>query len=173
MPKRKISVEEAFAALEQAGIQVQVKKVSEEIPLSKLEDFLEKAVEPSVLPVQGRIGSTTVKLMLYAKHTVGSGGSIIKLNDGSDSLQNAGIETYGPGICYVPASLAQHLAHQDALARKADDRLHDRKFRSYVVVQRSGGNGVQNVGIQVSDDIDFDLSAYIGSLDARNFHHIG
>ena len=131
MPKRKITIEEAFAALDSAGISVQVKKP--DVP-----DIEEPVVAPTVsysevygIP-QEKLGGKLIKVKLYAKHTVGSNG-----------------QSYGPGIITVPSSMAQHLLHQDGLAVDADNKMLDRQQHSYLVVQRQSAGQVVNVGLEV------------------------
>ena len=136
MPRRKITIEEAFATLESAGINVQVKKpdVDELIPL----DTTKAAINYSDtygIP-QETLGGKLVKVKLYAKHTVGSGG-----------------QSYGPGIITVPSSIAQHLLHQDGLAVEADNKMLDRQQHSYLVVQRQSAGQVVNVGLEVDSQV--------------------
>jgi hypothetical protein len=161
MPKRKITLDEAFAVFEQHGLQVEVKAViPAETYKEQLADFLvqdEIAIEPTVEHKH------LVRVTLHAQHTVGSGGQMEGTGKNQHVVNN-GIQSYGPGICHVPVNLAQHLLHQDGLARQADERLLDRKFRSFVIVQRRTMQGIQNVGINVSEEASFDLSSCLANL---------
>lgn len=159
MAKRKLSLEEAFAVFEQHGLQVSVKAIQSEPPV-QLSDFLEDNKEDITKYPPIRTGKDTVKVTLYAKHTVGSGGELVTNSDGSKQVKNSGIQTYGPGIVTVPTSLAQHLLHQDAVARATDERTFDGKFRSYAIIQK----GSTSVGVQVGETMGFDLSGFLGSL---------
>ena len=129
MAKRKITIEEAFEALQKSGIQVQIKNVD---PVVEQPDIY--AEEPQQQKPQ-KVGKHTVKVSLFARHTVGSSGQV-----------------YGPGICYVPATLATHLLYQDQLARQADARFLDREHKFYVIAQRSAGGHRANVGVPVTED---------------------
>ncbi len=153
MPRRKIklediSVEDAFAALEMQGINVQVKAVTEptvEEPVSIIQHQKPVQVYPQ------KLGNSTVKVTLYAKHSVGSGGTLVGTKD-DRHVEESSYATYGPGICYVPSSIAVHLLHQDALAKYGDERMLDRNPRCYIIAQRINHDGQRaNVGIQVSE----------------------
>ena len=130
MPRRKITIEEAFATLESAGISVQVKRVDEPALLNIPESAVSYS-DTYGIP-QEKLGGKLVKVKLYAKHTVGSSG-----------------QSYGPGIVTVPSSIAQHLLHQDGLAVDADNKMLDRRQHSYLVVQRTSAGQVVNVGLEV------------------------
>ena len=134
MPRRKITIEEAFATLESAGIPVQVKKPDVEIPASS-DTVKANYSDPYGIP-QEKLGGKLIKVKLYAKHTVGSSG-----------------QSYGPGVITVPASIAQHLLHQDGLAVEADNKMLDRQQHSYLVVQRTSEGQVVNVGLEVDSQV--------------------
>jgi hypothetical protein len=158
MPKRKITLAEAFDVIEQHGLQVQVSAV-ESRPTETLADFVE---QPVTLVMDNPVYNTnkkakTARVMLYATHSIGSGGSLTPNGQGVIGETNV---TYGPGMCDVPEHLAQHLLHQDQLARAADDRTFDRNTRSYLVMMA----GTQNVARYVSNDNAFDLSGTLGTL---------
>lgn len=161
MPRRKITVEEAFAALEQAGIQVQVKAVSNEA--IGQEQFEAPVVEEAKPALQHRFGTTTVRLELHAQHSISAGGVLVG-KKGEQQVVDGTVVTYGPGVCWVPAQYAQHLAYQDMVARQADDRLLDRAMRSYVVAYVRDSTGVKNIGLPVSRDQQFDLSGFLGQI---------
>lgn len=143
MPKRKISIEEAFAVLNQAGINVQVKPAIEDnVPVQVI-----KKREP-LFPVQ--VSSKFTKVKLYSKHTIGSGGFLVADVEGK-RVDSAGVQTYGPGVCNIPTELAGQLLHQDMLARQADENMLDRTQHSYIVVRKSNADGHSvNVGFEVS-----------------------
>ena len=148
MPRRKITIEEAFSVLQQAGIQVQVKAVepvTEDQPI----DIIRKdytTYPPTV--IQEKPNSRTVKVTLYAKHSVGSGGFSVK-DDNGQHIESSGVTVYGPGIITVPTALAPYLLHQDSLARQADNRMLETTQRRYLVVQR----GAACVGLPVGDGV--------------------
>jgi hypothetical protein len=177
MPKRKISIAEAYAAFEERGFQVEIKAVNKEPPAT-LADFTEPQPQPVVrggpygVPtgnvVTANKKAKMVKVVLHAQHTIGSGGTDI--GDGKQHhVVNNGVLTYGPGVVEVPEHLSHHLLHQDQLARQADDRTFDRNVRSYVVML----DGTRNVGRYVSRDNNFDLSGLLGSLGDNAVRHIG
>lgn len=164
MPKRKITLEEAFAVFEREGLQVEVKAVQldqEEVPLS---DFLEEG-QAAPVPLTEPVNSKMVKITLYAAHSIASGGRIHLDKNGNKVTTNNIVETYGPGVITVPISLAQHLLAQDGLARNADERTFDRKFRSFIIIPRTNSQGISvNAAVQVSDQSNFDISALLGNL---------
>lgn len=167
MPKRKITLDEAFAVFERHGLQVDVKAVTPPVTYrEQLADFLEEGEAPA--PPSTVEYKASVRVTLYAQHSVGSGGHL----EGTGAAQHVvhnGVQSYGPGVCTVPGYLAQHLLHQDGLARQADARLLDRKVRSFVIVQKQTTHGLQSVGIQVSEDAGFDLSGFLGTLGQSSF----
>jgi len=162
MPRRKISIEEAFDVLQQAGINVQVKpSVEEHIQPTPPEVKRERKGQIFQSPVQHPLSKTT-KLTLWAKHSIGSGGSTVVNADGK-SIENAGVQTYGPGVCYVPNEYVGHLMHQDQAAKAADDRMLDRTQRSYLVVRRANSQGhFVDVGVQVNNDLFSDMGSLSG-----------
>jgi hypothetical protein len=170
MPKRKITLAEAFDVLEQHGLQVQVSHVNTE-PVATLADFTELQPTPVIAErhvVTANKKAKMVKVVLHAQHTIGSGGTDI--GDGKQHhVVDSGVLTYGPGVVEVPEHLSHHLLHQDQLARQADDRTFDRNTRSYVVML----DGTRNVGRYVSRDNNFDLSGLLGSLGDNAVRHIG
>lgn len=134
MPRRKITIEEAFATLESAGINVQVKKPDVDEPV--ILDTIKPSYGNTYGIPQETLGGKLVKVKLYAKHTVGSSG-----------------QSYGPGVVTVSSSIAQHLLHQDGLAVEADAKLLDRQQHSYLVVQRQSAGQVVNVGLEVDSQV--------------------
>jgi hypothetical protein len=177
MPKRKITLAEAFDVLEQHGLTVEVKHV-DIAPAATLADFIEPQPQPVVrggtygLPagnvVTANKKARMVKVVLHAQHTIGSGGDNVGTKEHPQVVNN-GVLTYGPGIVEVPEHLSHHLLHQDQLARQADDRTFDRNVRSYVVML----DGTRNVGRYVSRDNNFDLSGLLGSMGDNAVRHIG
>lgn len=155
MPRKKISIEEAFAALQAAGINVQVKPAQPEP--EQLEPDIELFEEPPLATRQAihygrqrKIGSSNVKITLYAAHTIGSSGYTVGV--GADKhVESNGVLTYGPGVVTVPNDIAAHLLHQDGLARQADAKLLDPTFRSFLIVERRTPQGhTANIGVPVS-----------------------
>lgn len=157
MPRRKISIEEAFKVLEDAGIPLQVKQpvdtgVSqpvEPVPSAKVKrDF-----SAPYGTTQHHINPKLIKVVLYAKHSVGSGGFLTVGPEGKQ-IESAGVQSYGPGVCTVPTELAAHLLHADTAARQADERMLDTEQRSYLIVQRVSSDGQRaNVGVQVDNSV--------------------
>ena len=172
MPKRKITLAEAFATFEQHGLQVEVKSASVE-PESDTLTLADFTHTPVPIPkVAERKSKTTMTITLHAAHSIGAGGVMVDAGTPNQRIENAGVETYGPGICTVPTTLVAHLLHQDALAKQADDRLLDRQMRSYLVVPRSVNGQRVNVGIEASQDGNFDMvSSLVNGID-HNIHMV-
>ena len=169
MPKKKITLEEAFAVFEQHGLEVEVKAIAPERKTESLSAFLEQSDEPTTPFIEE--GKKHIKVTLFAAHTVGSGGEII-IQNGEKVIVNNGIETYGPGIVTVPSHLAQHLLHQDLLARRADERMLENRVRSYVVRPMRTSQGIINVARCVSIDNGFDLSGFLGGMNSNGMYHL-
>lgn len=161
MPKRKITLEEAYAVFEQHGLEVEVRGIQQQKQSEPLTAFLEGTQEPEI-PIAYE-GKKTVTIPLYAPHSIGNGGETVTI-DGQKQVINNGIETYGPGMVTVPAHLAQHLLHQDMLARRGDERMLENKVRTYVVRPMRTSQGTINVARHVSSDNSFDLSGFLGKL---------
>lgn len=162
MPRKKITIEEAYAVFEREGLKVKVESMIPETPKARLQDFLEDSEE--VIPIAEPVGKKFIKVTLYASHSIGNGGETIVKPDGTKEVINNGIETFGPGIVTVPAHLATHLLHQDMLARQADERTYDRKLRSFAVFPQRTSYGVVSSARLVSTDSSFDIAAYVASL---------
>lgn len=162
MPKRKITLDEAFAVFEQHGLQVEVKAVSADVVNEPLSAFLEQGEEIEQPVIQE--SAKHIKVTLFAAHSVGSGGEIKVMPDGSKQVVNSGIQSYGPGVVTVPSHIAQHLLHQDMLARRADDRMLENRVRQYVVTPKRTMQGTINVARHVSNDSSFDMSGFLGKL---------
>ena len=167
MPKRKITLDEAFAVFEQHGLQVEVKAVQQSAPTTPLSEFLEPVVEDK--PAVQQTNKKTVKITLFATHTVGNGGESVVDSNGNKTVINSGVQTYGPGVCTVPLALAQHLLHQDILAREADERMLEKTMRNYVVMPYYNKDGVMvNRAVNVARDNNFDMSGFLGSISDNN-----
>jgi hypothetical protein len=162
MPKRKITLDEAFAVFEQHGLQVEVKAICDDVENEPLTAFLEQGDE--VQPTTEELSTKHIKITLFSSHTIGSGGEIKLMPDGTKQAVNNGIQTYGPGVVTVPAHLATHLLHQDMLARRADDRMLESRVRQYVVTAKRTIHGNVNVARHVSNDSSFDMSGFLGKL---------
>lgn len=169
MPKRKITLAEAYGAFEEQGLQVEIRAIDKQ-PVETLADFIEQPVTPVVAApvVTANKRAKMVRVVLHATHTIGSGGENLGTPQ-RPQIVNNGVLSYGPGVVDVPEHLAQHLLHQDQLARAADDRTFDRNVRSYVVML----DGTRNVGRYVSRDNNFDLSGLLGSLGDNVVRNIG
>jgi hypothetical protein len=100
-------------------------------------------------------GPLRIRVDLCASHTVSSGGQMVVAKDGSTHLMGSGVQTYGPGPVYVSPELAQHLSHQDMLAREQDRRMLDPNPRYHVVGFRRGQAGETAVGVDVTNNLDF------------------
>lgn len=161
MPRKKISIEQAFQVLEDAGIQVQVKSVKEEPVLVRVQHpDIFKNKQNSEAIVQ-KVSDITVKIKLFAKHSIGSGGFLTNSPDGKQ-IEHAGVQTYGPGVCVVPIALVDQLLYADAQARIADERMLEKEQRSYLITQRINNDGQRaNVGVQVPNEI---LDGGLGNL---------
>lgn len=161
MPKKKITLEEAYAVFEQHGLEVEVRGIQQQKAVEPLSSFLEGGDE--MQPPLAEEGKKTIKITLFAAHTIGNGGEIVTV-DGEKKVVNNGIVQYGPGIVTVPSHLATHLLHQDLLARRADERMLEQRVRTYVVRPVYTSHGVVNVARHVSSENGFDLSGYLGEL---------
>jgi hypothetical protein len=158
MPRRKISIEDAFAALDEAGIHVQVKSVQPELSNSSRDQPNEQGVRPSDIvglrPERKRVTTvtpTTVKIALYAKHSIGSGGVEVMTPQGK-VIQNNGVQYYGPGIVTVSKELAEALLYQDALARQTDENTFSTERKSFLIVNKRDADGNRaNVGIRIDN----------------------
>lgn len=166
MPKKKITLDEAFAVFEQHGLKVKVEAVQIDQPPVDLSAFLQDDTQPTALPE--KVGNTQVKITLFSAHTVGNGGESIIKPDGSRDIINNGVQTYGPGVVTVPLHLVHHLLHQDMLARQGDEKMLDRTFRSFVILPRYNTVGMVQCGVQVSEDGGFNMSTFLGQLGNTN-----
>jgi hypothetical protein len=160
MPRRKLTIDEALQALKDHGLDVEVKSVKPVIPV-------EKKKHPAFTKPTRAGANGLVKITLYAKHSIGSGGHMV-IKDGQQQVENAGVQTYGPGVVTVSSDLAQHLLYQDMLSKQADERLLEKEQRCYVVAQRRNADGhVVNASIRVDD------SFFNGSIDIEKMMRIG
>jgi hypothetical protein len=175
MPKRKISLEEAFKVFEDAGLEVEIKGILAQREKANIADFIEQPQSKSTSAQYGIVSSETtknIKITLYAKHSIASSGTMTEEN-GVKKITGNTIQTYGPGIVTVPSDLASQLLHQDCIARQTDERMLDRKFRSYVILQQRTAQGMMNKGVLVSEDDGFSMSSFLGSLGSNQVLHIG
>lgn len=165
MPRKKISLEEAYAVFEQHGLQVEISGIAKPeepaVPQSALFERPYGMPEKPERP-ERRIGRNMVRILLHTKQTITSGGNavhdaqgkLIRI-DGQESV------TYGPGMIAVPVEIAGDLQHQDQLAQKADQNLFSSTFKSYVIVSTPEG---QSVAKLASTDQFFDMSGFLGQL---------
>src|SRR5262249_30861889 len=118
MPKRKLTIEEAFKVFEDAGLQIEVKGILPNRPQPKLSDFLEKPKEqnPYSFRKPTKVDETHIKITLYSKHTIGTAGSMSGTK-GNMSIDGNTVQSYGPGVVVVPKEIAHDLLHQDYMAR--------------------------------------------------------
>lgn len=163
MARRKISIEEALQVLEEAGIPLQAKPLETVAPVIE-----QQQVSPAFVKKQSS-PPNVVRIELRARHSVGSGGQLVEQADGEKQIEHAGVETYGPGVCFVTPALASYLLHADGVARQADDRMLDRTQRSFIVVQRQNSSGhLVNVPVEVDSEFYSNSPLEWG----RNFEHI-
>lgn len=180
MPKRKITLEEAFAVFEQHGLQVEVKAVavdSVDKDQPTLADFLDDANSnkhsmdyTQYPPVPKQRANNRTQITLHAKHTVGCGGVMVVGDDGKPHPQQQGVETYGPGVCTVPDELAAHLLYADQQAKQADANFADRTFKQYIVVPRRTNTGMVNAAILQDDN--YDMGQFFGDEPNANMYII-
>lgn len=165
MPRKKISIEEAFKVLEEAGIPIQVRPtIPATQPVVEMKSRKGQIFDtsPKVTP-----SKKYMEVTLYAKHSVGSGGSMV-VKEGEKQVENAGVQSYGPGRFTVPIELASHLLYADAQARRADDNMLSKEQKSYLVVARIGGDGQRvNVGVQVDNSLFDDIGSVPNNLSYR------
>src|SRR5262245_29239545 len=145
MPKKKITLSEAYEVFHQHGLEVEVKAMQVHKDLA-FADFIQEEPEPEKPVLQAN--KKTVKITLYARHNFGKVG--VGVGGGSSFYDE---HSYGPCVCVVPITIADHLLYQDALARQADDALLDKRLHTYVNVLR----GTKSIGVHVSDQPGFDL----------------
>lgn len=139
MPRRKITIEEAFRTLDEAGIRVSVQP---------------KVEEPQVIETPIRVSRTTrsnskqQRIILFAKHCVG------------DNI-------YGPGEVVVTNEMASHLLYQDQQAREYDRSFRSTEFKCRVVAQIQGPNGLSALrGIPVPESV-FQNGFNLNNVSAR------
>jgi hypothetical protein len=164
MPRKKISLEEAYAVFEQHGLQVEISGIAKPeepaVPQSAL--FERPYGMPEKPEGAKRVGKSMVRIALHTKQTMTSGGNAVYSPEGKliriDGQESV---TYGPGVVIVPAEIAGDLQHQDQLAQKADANLFNSTFKSYVIVSTPEG---QSVAKLASTDQFFDMSGFLGQL---------
>lgn len=143
MPRKKISINEALQVFKDNNLEVFVRPKEREPEVVTEGDSFKGVVK--------RIGTTTTIIDLYAKHSIGSGGSL-QIEEGEKIAVDSACAYYGPGRVAVPTRIAAQLLHADQAARNADNRMLDRTRRSFVVVQKIGPNGnVVNAGVEVDN----------------------
>ena len=164
MPRKKISLEEAYAVFEQHGLQVEISGIAKPeepaVPQSAL--FERPYGMPEKPEGAKRVGKHMVRIALHTKQTISSGGNAVYSPDGKlvriDGQESV---SYGPGIVVVPAEIAGDLQHQDQLAQRADANLFSATFKSYVIVNTADGRSVAKLA---STDQFFDMSGFLGQL---------
>lgn len=175
MPRKKISLDDisldqAFQRIQREGIEIEVKGVKREevFVKSHIEDFIDTPQITTPTP----IGKKFVEIDLYATHTVGSGGSLVG-DAKQESVVGNSFEQYGPGRrIRVPIDLAQHLLHQDMLARRADDRFLNPQRRTYVVARVRDSTGIKHIGSDVTGQFGDDLSGALAAMGDHQLHII-
>lgn len=169
MPRRKITLEDAYAVFEQHGVpESAIRKVVAEQQNTAQAEPLSAFLEDSTAeenPVAKQVSYRKVKITLRAAHTISKGGYLKEVN-GEQVIEGNSVETYGPGVITVDSRLAEQLLHQDMLAIRADERMLDRTFRSYVLVPSAQG---ANSAICVSEDSNFDIAGFVNRMADMNF----
>lgn len=164
MPKRHMTLDEAFAVFEREGLEVKVVGLKDSPQKSNINDFIQQEsthssyeLDYSTYPPTRKTKTSetkkgVVKCDLYTQHSVGCAGKLVDVGLPSQRVEGALYSVYGPGMCEVPIEHAQHILHQDALARQGDARLHDRVSRNYIVesIRTQDGRNL-NLGFQVAD----------------------
>ena len=149
--KKKISIQEALKTLHEAGVDVTINNV--EKPVNESPEFV--VSEPGARTKKHKKAKETPgtkKVTLFTQHCIGSGGSMTHNGEDKQVIE-AGVVTYGPGVCEVPVDLVGGLLHQDMLAKEQDDRMLDKTQRNYLVVQRRTGNSRSNVALRVDNSV--------------------
>lgn len=168
MPRRKITLEDAYRIFDEHGLHVEVTPAPPAIPLDHA-DLFEHPAPPVQPPVP--LARGMVRIVLHAKHSIATGGFPILDKSGKTiGVDGAGVTYYGPGPCTVPAYLAGDLMHQDQLAQHADAMFLDRTFRSRIIIPATNG---QNIARLVSEDPYFDMSGFLGQVgNGRGAFHL-
>lgn len=159
MPKKTISIDEAFAALRSQGVNVKV------IPPEDVETDEELAPFPAVKAEPEKVQETKVKgfkkVFLCSKHNISCTG------DGDNAAQTV---QYGPGECLVPVEYLAGILHQEQLARQCDARVFDPKPRDVIIHQVRNSSGHFSLkGTPLPEGISFDSVSdqYVISLNSR------
>lgn len=148
MAKRKISIEEAFDTLREAGIQVEVKQTQP----PELPTIQKEVKEPSS---NHKVGNTAQKIFLHAQHMISNSG-VAELKEG-DEPPNTTI-VYGPGWTIVPNYLASELLYRDQQARIVDAETRSSENKCYMVIQKRSVGAVAYSKVRVAEDMFMDLS---------------
>jgi hypothetical protein len=161
MPRRKISLEEAYAVFEQHGLQVEISGIQklEEPAIPQQSLFAQPYGVPE--KAERKVGKHTVRIVLHTQQTITSGGEAVYEGSKLIRIDGQSAVTYGPGIVYVPTEIAGDLLHQDQLARRADADFLSTTFKSYVITGTSDGRHVAKLA---SVDQNFDMSGFLGML---------
>ena len=168
MPRRKITLEEAFKVIESHGLDVEVKAVKvESLPQKPKIDIFKNSPSSEV---KVKVEAKTATIALFAKHSVSSGGHLVVGLDGKQ-IESAGGETYGPGVCTVPTELVQYLLYQDNLAKECDARMLEKTQRSYLIVERRTRDGIRSsIGMPVPTEV---IDGGLGNLPLSDYYVIG
>lgn len=169
MPRRKISIEEAYAVFEQHGLQVEVKGLQQHEPIVQKDELFEKrrgrktGFEKLIPSNQAsHVGRTNTRIFLHTKQTIATGGTAVYDAHGHlvrvDGQEN---RQYGPGYCVVLTEIAGELLYQDQLARQADHDLLSGTHKSRVILATADGRSVAH---QVSNEYSFDMSSLLGQI---------
>jgi hypothetical protein len=164
MPRREISLEEAFAAFEKRGLKVEVMTVEPVTP-PQPDPIVDRprAADTYSNRKSVKVGESLVRVTLHARHIIGSGGSMVGEGKSATVTGNTS-QTYGPGVCYVKPDLASDLLYRDQEAKRADERFLDKTARTFIVTTVRDNMGIlRNVPVEVtSDDYSSHVSPYDG-----------
>lgn len=157
MPRRKLDVSQAFAALSrQAALpQDDIVIIEPEPPKSNRGKFSYDGRQSRT------INKTTEEIILHNQHAIGCGGLT---GDGSDAT----VHYYGPGRCIVPSEHAAALLHQDQYAKAVDERVLDTTTRYYQIMPMRSPSGIVYKGIRVGD-LDFTRMFYQSDQSSLTF----
>lgn len=167
MPRRKISVRDVMDVLSDSPEMVQaITQPSSIVQPTKKNPYGSTDMHYP----QQRVKN--VKVTLFARHSIGSGGVTVVSND-QQQIECAGVQTYGPGVCTVPVEHAAHLMHADMVARQADEDMlsREQKYR-FVTEQVDSSGNRRDVGLTVHGNV-LDAGFMLTAIPIQNTYRIG
>jgi hypothetical protein len=172
MPRRKLSVDIAFADIKKAQDYLKTKDIDVELQVTHPTPKVIKRSTSAYgnVDFNAKKNPSSVVIPLYAKHTIAHAGDKTAGADGKIELTGAGVVTYGPGMTRVPIALERTLLYQDALAQEADRRMLSTERVHKLIVPRQDSAGRQvNVALTVSEDI-LDAGYMLGDFPGSFIH---